>query len=48
LVAASVVAEQCRVLHADGVKDFHFYTMNKADLCYAICHIMGVREDVAA
>jgi methylenetetrahydrofolate reductase (NADPH) len=48
LVAASVVAEQCRVLHANGVKDFHFYTMNKADLCYAICHIMGVREDVAA
>ena len=43
LVAASVAAEQCRVLHACGVKAFHFYTMNKADLCFAICHIMGVR-----
>ena len=43
LVAASVAAEQCRVLHAAGVTAFHFYTMNKADLCYAICHIMGVR-----
>lgn len=48
LVAASVAAEQCRVLHANGVNAFHFYTMNKADLCYAICHIMGVREDIAA
>lgn len=43
LVAASVVAEQCRVLHASGVKDFHFYTLNRADLTYAICHILGVR-----
>lgn len=48
LVAASVAAEQCRVLHANGANAFHFYTMNKADLCYAICHIMGVREDIAA
>ena len=48
LVAASVAAEQCRVLHANGVNAFHFYTMNKADLCYAICHIMGVREEIAA
>ncbi len=43
LVAASVAAEQCRVLSASGVDAFHFYTMNKADLCYAICHILGVR-----
>ena len=43
LVAASVAAEQCRVLHASGVKDFHFYTLNRADLTYAICHILGVR-----
>ena len=45
LVAASVAAEQCRVLHASGVKDFHFYTLNRADLTYAICHILGVRPD---
>ncbi len=43
LVAASVAAEQCRVLHASGVKDFHFYTLNRADLSYAICHMLGVR-----
>ena len=45
LVAASVAAEQCRVLHASGVKDFHFYTLNRADLTYAICHMLGVRPD---
>lgn len=45
LIAASVAAEQCRVLHASGVKDFHFYTLNRADLTYAICHILGVRPD---
>jgi len=43
LVAASVAAEQCRALHSAGVTDFHFYTMNRADLVYAICHILGVR-----
>lgn len=43
LVAASVAAEQCRVLHASGVKDFHLYTLNRADLAFAICHILGVR-----
>jgi len=44
LIAASVAAEQCRVLHASGVNDFHFYTLNRADLTYAICHILGVRD----
>ncbi|PHS79304.1 MAG: methylenetetrahydrofolate reductase [NAD(P)H] [Rhodospirillaceae bacterium] len=43
LVAATVVAEQCRVLYANGIKQFHFYTLNRADLTYAICHILGVR-----
>lgn len=43
LVAATVAAEQCRVLYANGVKTFHFYTLNRADLAYAICHILGVR-----
>jgi len=45
LVAASLAAEQCRVLHANGVEQFHFYTMNRADLCFAICHILGVRPN---
>jgi 5,10-methylenetetrahydrofolate reductase, prokaryotic form len=43
LVAASVAARQCRKLAADGVSDFHFYTLNRADLAYAICRILGVR-----
>ncbi len=45
LVAATVAAEQCRALAADGVGDFHFYTLNRADLAYAICHILGVRAN---
>ncbi|MCF8480068.1 MAG: methylenetetrahydrofolate reductase [Rhodospirillum sp.] len=43
LVAATLAAEQCRALYDDGVTDFHFYTLNRADLVYAICHILGVR-----
>jgi methylenetetrahydrofolate reductase (NADPH) len=42
LVAASVVADQCRRLEAGGVDEFHFYTLNRADLTYAICHILGL------
>lgn len=43
LVAATVAADQCRRLQAEGVNDFHFYTLNRADLAFAICHILGVR-----
>jgi methylenetetrahydrofolate reductase (NADPH) len=43
LVAATVVAEHCRVLQSEGVDKFHFYTLNRADLVYAICHILGIR-----
>ncbi len=43
LVAATVAAEQCRLLHAHGITDFHFYTLNRADLTYAIAHILGLR-----
>lgn len=43
LVAATVAAELCRRLYAGGVKQFHFYTMNKAELSFAICHLLGVR-----
>lgn len=42
-VAVIVAAEQCRILRAAGVEDFHFYTLNRADLTLAICHILGVR-----
>jgi methylenetetrahydrofolate reductase (NADPH) len=43
LVAASIAAEQCRRLHTEGVHEFHFYTLNRADLIVAICHLLGVR-----
>lgn len=45
LVAASVAAEQCRVLQDHGVEHFHFYTLNRAELTYAICHILGMRPE---
>lgn len=43
LVAATAAAEQCRLLQSEGVDTFHFYTLNRADLAFAICHILGVR-----
>jgi methylenetetrahydrofolate reductase (NADPH) len=43
LIAISVAAEQALDLLDQGVGDFHFYTMNRADLVYAICHLLGVR-----
>ncbi len=43
LIAAAVAAEQVLGLADRGVTDFHFYTMNRADLVYAICHLLGVR-----
>ncbi len=45
LVAATTAAEQCRMLQAEGIDAFHFYTLNRADLSFAICHILGVRPD---
>jgi methylenetetrahydrofolate reductase (NADPH) len=48
LVAATVAAEQCRRLQAAGVDEFHFYTLNRADLAYAICHILGMRPAPSA
>ena len=47
LVAASIAAEQCRRLQAAGVNEFHFYTLNRADLIVAICHMIGVRSSPA-
>jgi methylenetetrahydrofolate reductase (NADPH) len=43
LIAASVASEQVLDLLDRGVTDFHFYTMNKADLVFAICHLLGMR-----
>lgn len=43
IIGATVAAEQCRVLYEHGVRDFHFYTLNKAELTLAICHMLGKR-----
>ena len=43
LVAATIAAELCGQLYAGGVRNFHFYTLNRAELAYAICHLLGVR-----
>lgn len=43
LVSAMVAAEQCRLLMLAGIHHFHFYTLNRAELTQAICHILGVR-----
>jgi methylenetetrahydrofolate reductase (NADPH) len=43
LVAATACAEQVQQLAREGVDEFHFYTLNRADLTFAICHILGLR-----
>ena len=48
LVAAAIAAEQVLDLVERGVEEFHFYTMNRADLAFAICHLIGVRPRAAA
>jgi len=48
LLAAMIAAEQCRGLAAAGVRDIHFYTLNRAELTYAICHALGKRPVPAA
>jgi methylenetetrahydrofolate reductase (NADPH) len=44
LIAGAVAAEMCARLEEEGFTDFHFYTLNRADLVYAICRVLGVRE----
>ncbi|CDH25585.1 methylenetetrahydrofolate reductase [Xenorhabdus bovienii] len=43
LVGASIAMDMVKILSREGVKDFHFYTLNRAELSYAICHTLGVR-----
>jgi methylenetetrahydrofolate reductase (NADPH) len=47
LIAATVAAEQCLALAEQGVKHFHFYTLNRDDLAYALCMMLGVRPKPA-
>lgn len=44
LIAGSVAAEMCARLEEEGFTDLHFYTLNRADLVYAICRVLGLRE----
>ena len=43
LVGANIAMDMVKILSREGVKDFHFYTLNRAEMCYAICHTVGVR-----
>ncbi len=47
MIAASVAIDQVRKLQREGVQEFHFYTLNRAELAYAICHALGVRPQPA-
>jgi methylenetetrahydrofolate reductase (NADPH) len=48
MVAATVAAEQCQELWENGVEQLHFYTLNRAELTFAICHMLGVRPERVA
>jgi len=48
MIAANVAIEQVRKLQAEGVDEFHFYTLNRSELTVAICHALGVRPSQAA
>jgi methylenetetrahydrofolate reductase (NADPH) len=46
LIAANVAIEQVQRLRQHGVEEFHFYTLNRAELVYAICHALGLRPQM--
>jgi methylenetetrahydrofolate reductase (NADPH) len=48
MIAASVAIDQVHKLQAEGLNEFHFYTLNRSELTYAICHALGVRQGKAA
>ncbi len=48
LIAASVAIEQVQLLHRAGIDEFHFYTLNRSELTFAICHALGVRPQRVA
>lgn len=48
MIAANVAIEQVQLLQSQGVDEFHFYTLNRSELTYAICHALGVRPQEAA
>ncbi|ORM62539.1 5,10-methylenetetrahydrofolate reductase [Pantoea rodasii] len=48
MVGANIAMDMVKILSREGVKDFHFYTLNRAELSYAICHTLGVRPTLTA
>ena len=48
MIAASIAIDQVQRLEAEGLNEFHFYTLNRSELTYAICHALGVRQASAA
>ena len=48
LIAATVAAEQCLALAEEGVQHFHFYTLNRDEMAYALCHMLGIRPKTSA
>jgi len=47
LVASAVLVEQVRQLRAEGFDQFHFYTLNQAELTFAVCNILGIKPHAA-
>ena len=45
LLGANIAMDMVKVLAKEGVKHFHFYTLNRSELSYAICHMLGVRAN---
>lgn len=45
LIGATIAMDMVKVLSQEGVKDFHFYTLNRSELSYAICHSLGLRPE---
>ena len=43
MIAANIAIDQVHSMQAEGINEFHFYTLNRAELTYAICHALGVR-----
>ena len=48
MIAANIAIEQVQRMQSEGINEFHFYTLNRSDLTYAICHALGVRSKQAA
>lgn len=48
MIGVSIAIDMIKILIKEGVKNFHFYTLNRSDLTYTICHVLGIREIVTA